>query len=125
AQLPRTDVIRLAGTPVALAAGVTVLAVLLFGVLPALLAARGDLAFLLRIGSRSGTETRRRRRFRQSLVASQVALAVVMLAGAGLLVRSLERLERLDLGYEADHLSILDLAVPFAKYGSPQNVLAI
>ena len=125
AQVPRTDVIRLAGTPVDVAAGVTLLAVMLFGVLPALLAARGDLAFLLRIDSRSGTETRRRRRFRQSLVASQVALAVVMLAGAGLLVRSLQHLERLDLGYDADHLSIVELAVPFAKYDSDQKIFAM
>ena len=125
AQVPRMDMIRLAGTPVDVAARVTLLAVMLFGLVSALLAARGDPAFLLRIDSRSGTETRGRRRFRQSLVASQVALAVVMLAGAGLLVRSLERLERLDLGYEADNLSILDLAVPFAKYGSPQKVFAM
>ena len=125
ALVPRTDVIRLAGTPVDVAAGVTLLAVMLFGVLPALLAARGDLAFLLRIDSRSGTETRRRRRFRQSLVASQVALAVVMLAGAGLLVRSLQHLERLDLGYDADHLSIVELAVPFAKYDSDQKIFAM
>ena len=125
AQVPRTDVIRLAGTPVDVAAGVTLLAVMLFGVLPALLAARGDLAFLLRIDSRSGTETRRRRRFRQSLVASQVAHAVVMLAGAGLLVRSLQHLERLDLGYDADHLSIVELAVPFAKYDSDQKIFAM
>ena len=125
AQVPRTDVIRFGGTPVGAAMGVTLLAVLLFGVLPALLAARGDLAFLLRIDSRSGTETRRRRRFRQSLVASQVALAVVMLAGAGLLVRSLQRLERLDIGYDADHLSIVDLAVPFAKYNSDPKIFAM
>jgi len=119
------DVIRLAGTPVDVAAGVTLVTVMLFGVVSALVATRGDLASLLRIDSRSGTETRRRRRFRQSLVASQVALAVVMLAGAGLLVRSLERLERLDLGYETDHLSIVDLAVPFTKYGAPQKVFAM
>ena len=125
ARVPRMDVIRLAGTPVDVAAGVTLVTVMLFGVVSALVAARGDLASLLRIDSRSGTETRRRRRFRQSLVASQVALAVVMLAGAGLLVRSLERLERLDLGYETDHLSIVDLAVPFSKYGSPQKVFAM
>src|SRR5256884_9241614 len=72
ARVPRMDVIRLAGTPVDVAAGVTLVTVMLFGVVSALVAARGDLASLLRIDSRSGTETRRRRRFRQSLVASQV-----------------------------------------------------
>src|SRR2546429_1430748 len=125
ARVPRMDVIRLAGTPVDVAAGVTLVTVMLFGVVSALVAARGDLASLLRIDSRSGTETRRRRRFRQSLVASQVTLAVVMLAGAGLLVRSLQRLERLDIGYDADHLSIVDLAVPFAKYNSDPKIFAM
>ncbi len=125
AQLPRMDVIRFAGTPVDVAAGVTLVAVMLFGVISALLVARGDLASLLRTDSRSGTESRRRRRSRQSLVASQVALAVVMLAGAGLLVRSLQRLERLDLGYDADHLSIVELAVPFAKYDSNWKIFAM
>src|SRR5437879_13167448 len=91
------DVIRLAGTPVGVSAGVTLLAVLLFGVLPSLLAARGDLASLLRLDSRSGTETRGGHGFRQRLVASQMALAVVMLAGAGLLVGSLQRRDRVDL----------------------------
>ena len=124
-QLPRMDVIRLAGTPVGVSAGVTLLAVLLFGVLPSLLAARGDLGSLLRLDSRSGTETRGGHGFRQRLVASQMALAVVMLAGAGLLVRSLQRLERVDLGYDADRLSIVELAVPFAKYDSDQKIFAM
>src|SRR5439155_756479 len=51
--------------------------------------------------------------------------AGVMLAGAGLLVRSLQHLERLDLGYDADHLSIVELAVPFAKYDSDQKIFAM
>ena len=73
-------------------------AVLLFGMLPALFAARSNLASPLRLDSRSGSETRRRRTVRQALVASQIALAMIMLAGAALLARSLERLERQDLG---------------------------
>lgn len=118
-QLPRMDLIRLMGAPVGAAIGVTLLAVVLFGVLPALAAARGDkLASSLRLDSRSGTATRQSRRVRQLLVASQVALAVVLLAGAGLLVRSLQRLERLDLGYDTDHLSIVELAIPFVNYDS-------
>ncbi|HEX5436317.1 MAG TPA: ABC transporter permease [Gemmatimonadaceae bacterium] len=118
AELPRMDMIDLAGTPVGVAAAVTLLAVLIFGVLPALAAAHGNLASALRLDSRSGGETRQRRRIRQWLVASQVALAVILLAGAGLLVRSLAYLDRIDLGYTSEHLSILELAIPFANYTS-------
>jgi predicted permease len=101
------------------ALGVTLLTVLLFSILPAFDAARGNkLASTLRLDSRSGTGTRQGRRVRQLLVASQVALAVVLLAGAGLLLRSLQRLERLDLGYNTEHLSIVELAVPFVNYDS-------
>jgi putative ABC transport system permease protein len=81
--------------------------VLAFGVLPAVFAARTNLATPLRSDSRSGNETRQRRAVRHSLVASQVALATIMLGGAALLARSLARLQQQDSGYDADHLSIL------------------
>ena len=115
-QLPRADVIGVSDTPILLATGVTLVAVFIFGVLPALVASRGDLASPLRYDSRAGTETRARRRMRHALVASQVALAVVMLAGAALLVRSLERLQGLSLGYNPDRLSFLSVAFPPSVY---------
>ncbi|MFV1987729.1 MAG: ABC transporter permease [Gemmatimonadota bacterium] len=110
-QLPRGDLIGLAGTPVGVAGGVTLVAVLLFGVLPALASARGDVAAGLRGDTRAGTGTTRGRRVRQSLVVVQVAMAVIMLAGAGLLVRSLRSLESTDLGYDPDRLSIVELSI--------------
>jgi len=112
AGLPRTDLIRLANAPLAAAIGVTLLAVVLVGVLPALAALQSDLASPLRIDARSGSETRARKHVRQWFVGAQVALAIVVLAGAGLLARSLDRLQRIDLGYRADGLSLLWLAVP-------------
>ena len=125
-QLPRTDMIRVMGAPVGVATGLTLLAVLLFGMLPALAAARGNnLDSALRLDSRSGTSTRQGRRVRQSLVALQVALAVVLLAGAGLLVRSLQHLERLSLGYDTDRLSIVELAIPFVNYDSEPKLFAM
>jgi predicted permease len=104
--IPRLDDVRLAGAPVAVAAAVSALAVLLFGVAPALLIARGQLATPLRFDARIGSETSRRRLVRQTLVASQMALATVLLGGAGLLARSLERLESQDTGFQSDHLSV-------------------
>jgi putative ABC transport system permease protein len=106
-QLPRLDEIRLSGAPVWISAAIATLSLLIFRVVPSLFAARASLATPLRFDSRAGSESRRRRIVRQTLVASQVALATIMLGGAGLLARSLARLERQDAGYDANHLSIL------------------
>ncbi|HEY4133476.1 MAG TPA: ADOP family duplicated permease [Gemmatimonadaceae bacterium] len=116
AGLPRVDLISLAGTPMLAGLLVTGLAVLLFGVVPAFASMRFDLSSPLRADSRSGTEGRRLRRVRQGLVASQLALAVVVLAGAGLLGRSLMRLTSLDMGYSTEHLSMLNVSLPWHQF---------
>jgi predicted permease len=108
--------IGVVGSPLAPTTGVTLFAVSLFGVLPALAAARGNLASALRIDGRSGTSTRRRRRVQRSLVMSQVALALILLVGAGLLTRSLQRLTQLELGYDLEGLSVVEVGVPFSNY---------
>ncbi len=113
--LPRTDLIVQAGTPVMTGLVVTALTVVLFGVLPSFTAVRFDLSSPLRADARSGTEGRRLRRVRQLLVASQVALAVIVLAGAGLLVRSLQRLITLDTGYDIAHMTMLNFSLPWAQ----------
>jgi predicted permease len=115
-QLPRLDAVGLSGAPVSMAIGVTLAAVFLFGVIPSLATSRGQLASPLRFDSRAGTETQTRRRARHALVASQVALALVMLAGAGLLGRSLERLQNIALGYNPDRLSLLTVSFPPSEY---------
>jgi putative ABC transport system permease protein len=114
--LPRTDLISLAGTPLVTAALVTSATVILFGVVPSFMALRFDLSTPLHADARSGTEGRRLRRVRQALVASQIALAVVVLAGAGLLVRSLTHLVAMDMGYPTDHLTMLDVSLPWRTY---------
>ena len=116
AGLPRSDLIVLAGTPLLMGALVTAVTVLLFGVLPSFAAVRLDLSSPLRADTRSGTEGRRLRKVRQGLVASQIALAVLVLAGAGLLVRSLERLASLDVGYTTQHLTMLNFSLPWVQY---------
>jgi putative ABC transport system permease protein len=125
AQLPRIDVISLAGAPIVAAISVTLLAVVLFGVVPALMAARANVAMALRLDARSGRDSAGRRRIRQLLVASQATLALIMLAGGVLLARSLARLEGLDLGYRAEHLTILGASWPAEKYGSDVKLYPI
>lgn len=123
--LPRLDDVRLTGAPVLSAIGLTAVAVLLFGLVPALLGARTSLALPLRFDSRAGSESRRRRGIRQLLVASQVALAMIMLAGAALLARSLERLQDQHLGYRADHLAIFSFSYNSQRQDSFPKLLAL
>ncbi|MDB4877629.1 MAG: permease [Gemmatimonadetes bacterium] len=116
-ELPRLDMIGLGWAPLAWCAATTLITLAVFGVVPALLATHGDLATPLRSDSRSGGESRGRRRFRHGLVASQVALAMVVLTGGGLLARSFIRLERMRLGYEPEHLSFVQVSLPWGKIG--------
>jgi putative ABC transport system permease protein len=96
----------------ALAAAAT--ATLVFGLVPALLAARRDLLPGAKMGGRSGTASRRQHRLRSGLVVAEVALSLVLLAGAGLLARSFLHLARTDLGLDTppDRLFAAALAFP-------------
>ena len=111
-QVPRIDALGSVVAPLTAAAALTIFALLMFGVLPSFVASRIHSYAALRSDSRSGAERRSARRARQWLVATQIALAVVMLNGAGLLVRTLARLESVDLGYRSDHLSLLSFTAP-------------
>ncbi len=125
AGLPRLDDVQLAGAPVGIAAAVASLAVLLFGVGPAVFAARANLASPLRLDSRAGTETTRRRLVRQSLVASQIAIAMVMLGGATLLAKSLARLETQDTGFVSNHLSVFFYSWNAKRYDSASAMVGL
>ena len=115
-QLPRVDALGLAGTPAAASTGITIVATLLFGLVPSLIASHVSSYSVLRSDSRTGTEGRSVRNTRRWLVSAQVALSVILLTGAALLVRTLERLQTMDLGYTPDHLSML-------SFTGPQSVL--
>ena len=114
-RVPRLDLVARAGMPIATALAITGVAVVLFGVGPALLTASGDLAPTMRRSSRGGT-ARTSGRMRRVLVGVQVALAVVMLSTAALLGRSLDKLQRLSLGFREDHLSFLAIGFPLQRY---------
>src|SRR6185369_2794981 len=72
-----------------------------------------------------GTETSAKRRGRRLLVATQMALALVMLSGAALLVRTLLRLESMNLGYRPEHLSVLSLTGPQSRLSTDSQVFAV
>jgi putative ABC transport system permease protein len=117
--LPRGDTLDVVSVPLGSAAGLALLAWLLFGTLLSVLPSRIGSYATLRAGARSGADSRPRQRARRVLVATQIALTVVMLTGAGLLGRTLARLQSIDLGYQPNHLSILS----FTSFTGPRGKL--
>jgi predicted permease len=93
---------------------VTVATGILFGILPALRVSGLDLVTSLKQGGRSGIGSGRR--LRDALVVSEVALAIVLLAGAALMLRSFEKLLHLDPGFRADHVLVVRTPLPRQKY---------
>ncbi|MEO6723823.1 MAG: ABC transporter permease [Blastocatellia bacterium] len=101
--------------------GVTVLTGVLFGLLPALRFSRPDLNEALKEGGRSAGANLGRSRLRSALVVSQVALAIVLLTGAGLMVRSFVNTLRVDPGFDPKNLLTLEYRVPRNKYPEPKQ----
>jgi putative ABC transport system permease protein len=116
--LPRVDAIRIDATVVMFAVAVAIVAASLASLAPALSASRADLVTYLRSGSR-GVTAGAARHSRRALVVAQVSLAVTVVAAAGLLTRSLLRLQAVDMGLAADRLVLIDLALPQAKTADP------
>ena len=95
---------------------VTILTALAFGVVPALHAARANPGDALAETSRDVAGGLSGRYLRRVLVIAEVALAVVLLAGAGLLIRSFHRLNQVDLGFKPDNLLTMRMVLPLPKY---------
>jgi predicted permease len=94
---------------------------LLFGLVPAWIGARTDAERTLRDSSRA-VVGRRADRWRRLLVAAQTALTVVLLVCAGLLVRSLDRLQRVELGFDPEHVLLVNLALTSNAYDTRPKI---
>jgi putative ABC transport system permease protein len=110
-------------TVLAFAAGVAMASGLLFGIAPALTAAAGNLRDALVSDSRSGA-SRGSKRFRGALVVAEVAAAVVLLAGAGLMIRSLAASFRVSPGFDAAHVLTAHVRLPENRYSKPEQAEA-
>ena len=95
---------------------------MIFGIAPALLAAHTDVQEGLKQGARGSTDARGR--LRGALVVVEVAFALVLLGGAGLLARSFMRLTHVDPGFAPEHATVLRLALPEKKYEKSEQQLA-
>ena len=116
--IPRLAEVGIDAVVSGVAAVVTVLAVLLVSVIPALRAMSTSASTVLNEVGRSTTAGRRRHRVRHALVVAQLALALVLLVGAGLMARSFARLRAVPSGIDAEHAFVFRVALPKAGYGS-------
>jgi putative ABC transport system permease protein len=120
--IPRLEEIRIDLVVFFFALGSAFLAGLVIGILPALHAGRIDISSRLKLagpGAISGNL-----RWRRALVATEVALSVVLLAGAGLLIRSFLELQKVDPGFQPQGLLTFNITLPDTKYQTPQQVSA-
>lgn len=122
--IPRAREISLDLRVLAFTAAVALLTGVLFGLAPAIQTARADLAAALRDGGRGNAIGFRRNRLRSVLVVGEVALALVLLSGAGLLMRSFYRLQAVDLGFDPHNILTFRTNLPGSKYKGNAPVAA-
>jgi putative ABC transport system permease protein len=114
--LPRAQEIALDGRVLGFTAAIAVLTGILFGLAPAIHMAKTDLTAALRDGGRGNAIGFRRNRLRSVLVVGEVALALVLLSGSGLLMRSFYQLQSMDPGFDPHQVLTFRTNLPGAKY---------
>ena len=121
--VPRIETVSLDGTVLLFTLGLSVVVTLLFGLSPALRQGRGPTAGDL-VSDRRGGSGPRASRARSVLLAAEVALSVLLLVGAGLMLKSFDRLYSVELGFGTDHLTRFRVSLPDARYGSIAEIVA-
>jgi putative ABC transport system permease protein len=122
--LPRASDIGVDGTVLAFTAGLSLVTAVLFGVAPAFASSRTDLNDSLKEGGRGGSGGRFGRWLRSALVVGEVAIALVLLAGAGLLLRSFAELTRVEPGFRTEQRLSATTILPLPKYNDPASQVA-
>jgi putative ABC transport system permease protein len=116
--LPRADEIAVDGRALAFTLALTLLTGVAFGLMPALQGSRLHLHDTLKERGRGTSDSRRRGRLRSALVVSEVAVAVILVAGAGLLMRSFSRLQNVNPGFRPEGVLAAKVALARPKYHS-------
>jgi putative ABC transport system permease protein len=117
--VPRIEQASIDGGALAFALSISIASSLIFGLLPLARMARGDLQTALRLGGRGSRPGGRRDRIRTGLVAGQIALALTLLVGAGLLIRTAIHLQRVPPGFRASGVLTASITLPPAAYPDP------
>jgi len=119
--MPRLRAIRLDGAALGFTLLISLSTGLAFGCAPAWQAGRTKLTEALKQGGAQATTGLSRRRSRGVLVVAELALALVLLTGAGLMIQSVTRLLRVDPGFDPQNLLRVDVRLPWDKYNTPEN----
>ena len=114
--IPRWIEIKIDGRVLIFTLVATLVTGLVFGVAPALAAMKADLNEALKEGGRKATSGRRDQGLRHALVVSEIALAMMLLVGAGLMIQSFWRLLKVDPGFQPENVLTVDLSLPTARY---------
>src|SRR5205085_10435129 len=116
---PRFEHVGIDYRVLAFALGVSAVTGIVFGIVPALQASKLDVTSALKEGGRSG-EGHRRTSARSLLLIGEVALSLMLLVGAGLLIKSFVRLQEVRPGFNPHNVLLATLALPYPKYNYPQ-----
>ncbi len=126
ANLPRLSEISIDARALAFTVFVSLLSGMLFGLIPALKCAGPRISATLRSVGRTSTVSRERHRTRNVLVIAQVAMALVLLVGAGLMIRTFQALRTVEPGFtHAEHLETMRISIPASLVAEPQRVTRI
>jgi len=120
-EIPTEAVIRINGLVLLFTVGVALAGTLVFGLAPALHAMRRDFQADLRSGGRGAGESRSHSRLRNLLVVSEVTLSLVLLTGAGLLIRSFFAIRHVELGYDPNNVLSARLTLPESRYKTAEQ----
>jgi putative ABC transport system permease protein len=123
ADIPRVASVGLDVSVLVFTAVVALLTSVLFSLAPALRALRIDLTESLKDGAQGVSSGGGRQRFRNALVVAQMALAVLLLVGAGLMLRRLWSLQAVPIGFDPTNVLTMRVALPQASYASPEQVV--
>jgi len=121
-ELPRFSQTQLNWRVLSFTIGLSFVTCLLFGLLPAWQASKPDLQATLEQGRRVSGMAPAKQRFRQALVVFQICVAVMLVIGAGLLMKSFWRLRSVDPGFKAANVLSLSVTLPRSKYDSQQKI---
>jgi predicted permease len=124
ANLPRANEATIDDRVLAFTLGVSLLSGLIFGLAPALHDSKMNVSHELKAGNRNDTSGGGRSRTRSLLVIGEVAISLVLLIGAGLLVKSFMQLQNVNLGFSPDNLLVVRLALPKARYAKVEAITA-
>jgi len=122
--LPRLNNVSLDGRALAFTATITLLTAVIFGLVPALQCSKPNLNETMKDAGRGSTEGGRRQRIRSTLVVLEVATALVLLVGAGLMIKSFWQLQKVDPGFNPDNALTVQVSLPKTKYPEESQQVA-